>query len=143
MAPRSQSANSRVQYGPRMILSSLAWAAMLFSPVILAAPISENPAEVARAALDKRANWSFNCYSPGMACRGMGATSAGGSNTVHCSPISSRGCSQYSFNGGGVFRLTGYLNRQCTGEEIIRVNGGSVTCLQAPVNWSGYLISRI
>lgn len=126
-----------------MILHSLAWAAVLFSPAILAAPISENPAEVARAALDKRQNWSFNCYGPGMACRGMGATSAGGSSSVGCSPISSRGCTRYSYNGGGAFRLTGYLNRQCTGQRIITVNGGSVTCLDAPVNWSGYIIARI
>jgi len=42
------------------------------------------------------------------------------------SPISSQGCSQFSYN-GRVFRLTGYLNRQCIGEEI-----GSATCLEAP-----------
>ena len=126
-----------------MILSSLAWATLLISPATFATPVSENPAAVARINLDKRANWSFNCYSPGKACRGMGDTSGGGSQPVGCSPIFSRGCSQFSFNGGGVFKLTGYLNRQCTGEQIISVNGGSVSCIEAPVNWSGYIVSRI
>ena len=126
-----------------MILTSLVWAALLFSPAALAAPVSENPAAVARATLDKRQNWTFECYRPGQACRGRGATSGGGSSRVGCSPISSSGCSQFSFNGAGVFRLTGYLNRQCTGPTIIAVNGGSVSCLEAPVNWSGYIVSRI
>ena len=35
------------------------------------------------------------------------------------------------------------LNRESTGEEIIRVNGGSVTRLDAPVNWAGYIVSQI
>lgn len=143
MASSSHSANPHVPYGARMILCSLAWAVVLFSPATFAAPISENPAEVARVALEKRANWSFNCYSPGQACRGMGATTGGGAAGVACSPISAQGCSQFSYNGGGEWRLTGYLNRQCTGERIIDVNGGSVTCLEAPVNWAAYIVSRI
>ena len=59
MAPRSEAANPRVQYGPRMILSSLVWAAVLFSPGTFSGPVSESPEAAARAALDKRENWSF------------------------------------------------------------------------------------
>ena len=80
MTPRSEPANPRVQYDPRMILISLVWAA---------------------------------------------------------------GCSQFSFDGGGIIRMTGYLDGECTGEEIQIVNGGSVTCLEAPDNWSAYIVSRI
>ena len=141
MGRGTKSNHSSIQFTPRMIIHSLVWAAVLFSPATLAAPITDNPASVARATLDKRVNWSFNGYSAGQACRGLGNTSGGGSSNQGCSPIDSRGVTQYSYNGGGAFKMTGYLNAQCTGEELVSVNGGSVTCLEAPVNWSGYLIS--
>jgi hypothetical protein len=126
-----------------MILSTLLLAFTAFAPLAAAAPISDNPAALACATLEKRASWTFNGYSDGQACRGRGNTSGGGSSAVSCSPVDSRGITRYSYNGGGQFRLTGYLNRQCTGEEIIRVNGGSVSCLDAPENWAGYIVSQI
>lgn len=140
---RDRSSGPSLHYGPQMILSTLLLALSTFAPLATAAPISENPAAAAVATLEKRASWKFNGYSDGQACRGTGNTSGGGSSPVGCSPIDSRGITRYSYDGGGQFRLTGYLNRQCTGEEIIRVNGGSVTCLDAPVNWSGYIVSQI
>jgi hypothetical protein len=126
-----------------MILSTLLLALTAFAPLAATAPISDNPAALARTTLEKRASWTFNGYSDGQACRGRGNTSGGGSSAVSCSPVDSRGITRYSYNGGGQFRLTGYLNRQCTGEEIIRVNGGSVSCLDAPENWAGYIVSQI
>jgi hypothetical protein len=143
MDNRDKSYGHRVHYGPRMILSTLLLAMSVFTSSTTAAPISDNPAAVARATLEKRATWRFEGYSNGQACRGGGNTSSGGSGPAGCSPIDSRGVTRYSYNGGGQFRLTGYLSRQCTGEVIICVNGGSVTCLDAPVNWSGYIVSQI
>ncbi|KAB8067716.1 hypothetical protein BDV29DRAFT_163080 [Aspergillus leporis] len=117
--------------------------ALFLAPFTVSFPISENPAGVARARLEKRVTWSFNCYSPGQACRGRGDTSGGRESPGGCSPISFNGCARFSFNGGGEFRLTGYPNRQCTGQEIIHVNGGSITCIDAPGNWSGYFVTKI
>ena len=60
-----------------------------------------------------------------------------------CIPICSRSCTRYTYNRGGQFKITGYLNKQCTGEEIISVNGGSVSCLDPPENWAGYIRTQI
>jgi len=91
-----------------MILSTLFLAAVAFTSTASAAPISANPAAIARATLEKRATWKFDGYSNGQACRGNGNTSAGGSGRVGCSQIDSRGVTRFSYNGGGQFRLTEY-----------------------------------
>lgn len=87
------------------------------------------PPELTTNVVDLQSSYTFNCYSPGKACRGSGDTSGGGSSTEGCTPISANGCSQYSFNGGGQFKLCVYDNRGCTGNTVTSVNGGSVTCL--------------
>jgi hypothetical protein len=157
MAGHASYPNSQLSLNSRPNLRRILYAAMLLLPVTTASPISvnseavvvssepvsANPADAALSSLEKRASYMFNCYSAGQACRGLGDTRQGGDSALECSPISANGCTQYSFNGGGEWRLTGYLNRQCTGQEILRVNGGSVTCLRAPGNWGGYLITRM
>jgi hypothetical protein len=156
MAGHASYPNSQLSLNPRPSLRRVLCAAMFLLPVTAASPISvnpevavwsepvsANPADAALSSLEKRARYTFNCYSAAQACRGAGDTSQGGDSALECSPISGNGCTQYSFNGGGEWRLTAYLNRQCTGQEILRVNGGSVTCLRAPGNWGGYLITRI
>ncbi|UDD59300.1 hypothetical protein AFCA_006722 [Aspergillus flavus] len=143
MAGHSSGINNKLQYNTRTVMRFILRTVILLLPVTAASPISANPADIALSSLEKRDRYMFNCYSPGRACRGTGDTSGAGESPAGCSPINANGCSQFSFNGGGQWRLTGYLNRQCTGQEIIRVNGGSVTCLQAPGNWAGYIISKI
>ena len=89
------------------------------------------------AAPDLQSTWHFNCYSPGQACRGTGNTSGGGSGSVGCSPIDSRGCSQYSFDGGGQFKLCLFSDGECT-NEFESVDGGKVTCIvlgTVPHSW--------
>lgn len=133
----------------RTILLALAWVS-LFAVPTTASPIempetkSFNPAVVVRNRLDIRAaRWTFNCYSDGQACRGMGNTSGGSESTAGCGPINGAGCTRYSFDGAGVFKLSAYNNRMCSGLPISAVNGGSVTCLEATGgNWAGYTVGK-
>lgn len=55
-------------------------------------PVSANPADAALSSLEKRASYTFNCYSAGQACRGAGDTSHRGDSVLKCSPISGNGC---------------------------------------------------
>lgn len=84
--------------------------------------------------------WIFNCYSNGQPCRGMGATSGGSQSTSDCQPVSD-GCTQYSFSGAGQFTLCGYLNPDCSGENVISVNGGTVTCIELDQGPLSYLVA--
>ncbi|KAJ5660980.1 uncharacterized protein N7484_000352 [Penicillium longicatenatum] len=73
--------------------------------------------------------WSFNCYSASKACRGTGNTSGGSSSKHACASIAAAGCTRYTFNGGGEFKLCLYEETDCGGTLLTSVNGGSVTCL--------------
>lgn len=141
MARGRRLANSYVRDDPWTSLKAFTSMVFLSAVFASAVPISENPSYTALSTLEQRAvKWSFNCYSASQACRGMGNTSGAGSSTQKCQPIDGRGCSRYSYNGGGKFKLVGYLGPSCTDEDIVSVNGGSVTCLEAPENWSSYEI---
>ena len=61
--------------------------AILLLPITATSPISANPADVALSSLEKRDSYTFNCYSPGQACRGTGDTSGGGESQAGRSAI--------------------------------------------------------
>lgn len=63
-------------------------------------------------------------------------------STIGCSKVSNKGIVKYSYDGVGMFKLQGYDNLDCTGNTIVSVNGGSVTCLDAPDNWKAYNVVR-
>lgn len=96
------------------------------------------PKTVREPASELQSSWNYNCYSSGQPCSGnTGNTKGGGSNTVGCSPISGNGCSQYSFNGGGEYKLCMYSDNGCS-DLIESVNGGVVSCIvlgTAPHSW--------
>ena len=122
--------------GGILLMASSASAGPIYSPE----NISNNSTIIARQVATK---WHFNCYSALHKCRGDGETSGGGESKSNCLAIDIKGCTRYSFDGGGVWRLLGYLNNECTGQTIAYVNGGKVSCLDAPLNWSGWEIVRI
>ncbi|KAI2632590.1 hypothetical protein GGS26DRAFT_556617 [Hypomontagnella submonticulosa] len=92
------------------------------------------------ASLDARDGWSFSCFSSGEPCKvarvGVdGATKQTGSSVSGCSPISAKGCSEYSFISGGDFKLCLYASDDCTGDG----NGlvGSRSCLKVDSSETG------
>ncbi|KAJ5164336.1 uncharacterized protein N7500_006166 [Penicillium coprophilum] len=74
-------------------------------------------------------SWTFDCYAGSIACRGTGTTSAGSHAKQGCSPIGAQGCTRYSYNGGGLFKLCLYGGTGCSGALRTSVNGGKVTCI--------------
>ena len=126
----------------------LALAGSTFSSAVPATSdliVDRDPLNVHRSAdsLEARAKWKFECYSEGKACRGTGDTSGGGKATAECSKISDVGCTRYSFDGGGEFKLCVYDEDNCAGEVVQDgPNGGSVTCLDIE-NPSGYLVTNL
>ncbi|OBT73204.1 hypothetical protein VF21_08723 [Pseudogymnoascus sp. 05NY08] len=80
-----------------------------------------------------QSSFIYNCYSPGQACSGnTGDTRGGGHGAQSCSPISAVGCSQYSYNGGGQFKLCQYSDADCGTIVESGPNGGAVTCVVFP-----------
>lgn len=120
---------------PRVHHASLAAlvCSFLMASGVGAIPRAEVPGFSAREAdpykvLPTQSSWTFNCYSPGQPCRGTGNTAGGGRGTTGCNPIDSRGCSQYSFDGGGIFKLCLYTDGACS-QRYECVNGGKVSCI--------------
>ena len=125
----------------KALVLALALAAPISASAVPTSPRSLETRETSNSTLAKRANWTFNCYNAGQACRGTGSTSGGGSGTAGCSPISASGCTQYSYDGAGDWLLCVYNEPNCAGEVVASVNGGKVTCLEIE-NASGYLIGN-
>lgn len=73
--------------------------------------------------------WSFECYSASKACRGTGDTSAGSHSKQGCTSITAAGCTRYTYNGGGEFKLCLFRAANCGGNLLTSVNGGRVTCI--------------
>ena len=99
--------------------------------VAVAAPTDAEVIARRDAAVDSAllAMWKFNCYKAGETCSGMGATSAGGKSKVGCSPISGQGCTRFSYDGGGDWKLCLYAGNDCANDPTHTVNGGKVTCI--------------
>ncbi|KAI0837199.1 hypothetical protein F5Y06DRAFT_297987 [Hypoxylon sp. FL0890] len=73
------------------------------------------------AKLEARSGWWFSCFAQGEPCMvarvGVdGATKQSGSSVSGCSAISAKGCSSYSFDNEGDYKLCLYESDDCTGD---------------------------
>ncbi|KAI0384734.1 hypothetical protein F5Y04DRAFT_293057, partial [Hypomontagnella monticulosa] len=92
------------------------------------------------APLNARDSWSFSCFAQGEPCVvarvGVdGATKQMGSSVGGCSPISDKGCSEYSFISGEDFKLCLYASDDCTGDGRGLI--GSRSCLKVDSSQTG------
>ena len=133
----------RSHYGLYYCGLNLSLIALILLPItsVLAIPtveVVDAPISVREPGPNLQSSWKFNCYSNGQACNGdTGNTRGGSSSTVGCSPIDNRGCTQYSFNRGGQFKLCLYSDRNCQA-PFESVNSGSVSCIvlgTTPRSW--------
>ncbi|XXG96408.1 hypothetical protein Hte_002690 [Hypoxylon texense] len=118
----------------KMLIFFIAAASSLAPTFASPQPIADNLAVDDSATLEARSGWSFSCFSGDESCFAGrvgedGTTKGKGSSVTGCTEINKRGCTKYSFESGGDYKLCLYASDDCTGDG----NGedGSRSCRNA------------
>lgn len=86
-----------------------------------------------------QSSWTFKGYA-GTACNAAAPVQAGSTGSSGCSSTGATTVINFTYNGGGQFKLCLWSTADCSGDVVTSVNGGFVTCIGAGADVHGYSV---